>query len=100
MTYVTRSTGRQRHAADHWTGAARPVGADERAAQMRSARFLPRARCCYRPSAELPASYADAVLAGERIYLSAQSGARADGSIAAPGDAVAQANAAIDQLEA
>jgi len=63
-------------------------------------RFLIRQRAAYRPGTETPAPYADAVRAGERIYLSAQSGAQADGVVTAPGDALAQTNAAIDRLEA
>lgn len=67
---------------------------------MKVERFLPRQRASYRPGADTPAPYADAARAGERIYLSAQSGAGADGSVAGLGDATAQTNAAIDRLEA
>ncbi len=63
-------------------------------------RFLPRRRASYRPSADAPAPFADAVRVGERIYLSAQSGAGPDGKITALGDAAAQTDAAIDHLEA
>src|SRR5215468_12473993 len=61
--------------------------------------FLIRQRAAYRPGTDTPA-YADVVRAGERIYLSAQGGAGPDGWVAAPGNAVAQTNAAIDRLEA
>lgn len=67
---------------------------------MKVERFLPRQRASYHPNGDTPAPYADAVRAGERIYLSAQSGARTDHSIAGLGDAAAQTNAAIDRLEA
>ena len=63
-------------------------------------RFLFRQRAAYRPGTETPAPYADAVRAGERIYLSAQSGAQPDGLVTALGDPAAQTNAAIDRLEA
>ncbi len=63
-------------------------------------RFLPRRRAAYRPGADTPAPYADAVRAGERIYLSAQSAAAPDGTVAALGDATAQTDAALDRLEA
>ena len=63
-------------------------------------RFLFRQCAAYRPGTETPAPYADAVRAGERIYLSAQSGAQPDGTVTALGDAAAQTNAAIDRLEA
>jgi len=61
--------------------------------------FLIRQRAAYRPGTDTPA-YADVVRAGERLYLSAQGGAGPDGWVAAPGNAVAQTNAAIDRLEA
>src|SRR5262249_55272819 len=54
----------------------------------------------YRPGTDTPAAYADLVRAGERMYLSAQGGAGPDGWVAAPGDATAQTNAAIDRLDA
>src|SRR5262245_31426872 len=63
-------------------------------------RFLPRRRASYRPGADTPAPYADAVRAGERIYLSAQSAAAPDGEVKALGDATAQTNSALDRLEA
>lgn len=63
-------------------------------------RFLPRQRAAYRPGADNPAPYADAVRVGERIYSSAQNAATSDGSVAALGDAAAQTNAALDRLEA
>ena len=63
-------------------------------------RFLLRQRAAYRPGTETPAPYADAVRAGERLYLSAQSGAQPDGMVTALGDAAAQTHAAIDRLEA
>lgn len=63
-------------------------------------RFLPRRRASYRLSADTPAPYADAVRAGDRVYLSAQSGAGSDGKVAALGDAAAQTNTALDRLEA
>jgi enamine deaminase RidA (YjgF/YER057c/UK114 family) len=63
-------------------------------------RFLFRQRAAYRPGTNTLAPYADAVRAGERIYLSAQSGAQPDGLVTALGDAAAQTNAAIDRLEA
>jgi enamine deaminase RidA (YjgF/YER057c/UK114 family) len=63
-------------------------------------RYLPRLRAPYRPSADTPSPYADVVRAGERIFLSAQGGAGQDGRVGAPGDAVAQTNAALDGLEA
>jgi enamine deaminase RidA (YjgF/YER057c/UK114 family) len=67
---------------------------------MSVARFLPRMRASHRRDADLPGCYAEAVRCGERIYLSAQSGADLDGKIGALGDAAAQTNAAIDRLEA
>jgi enamine deaminase RidA (YjgF/YER057c/UK114 family) len=67
---------------------------------MKVERFLPRKRASYRQTTDTPGSFADALRAGERIYLSAQSGADPDGNIAAPGDAAAQTNAALDRLEA
>ena len=67
---------------------------------MTVARFLPRRRAPYRPNADAPSPYMEAVRAGERIYLSAQSNARHDGKVGAPGDAVAQTNASMDCLEA
>src|SRR5262245_5209223 len=60
--------------------------------------FLIRQRAAYRPGTDTPA-HADVVRAGERLYLSAQGGAGPDGWVAAPGNAVAQTNAAIDRLE-
>jgi enamine deaminase RidA (YjgF/YER057c/UK114 family) len=63
-------------------------------------RFLFHQRAAYRPGIATPAPYADAVRAGERIYLSAQSGAQPDGLVTALGDAAAQTHAAIDRLEA
>lgn len=63
-------------------------------------RFLPRQRASYRPDSNTAAPYAAAVRTGERIYLSAQSAAGADGTVAALGDATAQTNAALDHLEA
>jgi enamine deaminase RidA (YjgF/YER057c/UK114 family) len=63
-------------------------------------RLLPRVRAGYRADGDVPGGYAEAARAGERIYLSAQSGAGCDGTIAAPGSAAAQTNAAIDRLEA
>ncbi|MBO0743047.1 MAG: hypothetical protein J2P51_16690, partial [Hyphomicrobiaceae bacterium] len=62
-------------------------------------RYLPRLRAPYRPSADTPSPYAEVVQAGDRIYLSAQGGAGEDGKVGAPGDAVAQTNAALDHLE-
>jgi enamine deaminase RidA (YjgF/YER057c/UK114 family) len=67
---------------------------------MSPRRFLLRQRAAYRPETNTPAAYAEAVRAGERIYLSAQSGAQADGLGAPLGDASAQTNAAMDRLEA
>ena len=67
---------------------------------MSPRRFLMRQRAAYRPGTDTPAPYAQAVRAGERIYLSAQSAAEADGLVAVLGDAAAQTNAAMDQLEA
>ena len=67
---------------------------------MRVERYLPRARTTYRPGADARGATADAVRAGERIYLSAQGGGAPDGRIGALGDAAAQANAAVDRLEA
>src|SRR5262245_53079421 len=61
-------------------------------------RFLPRQRAPYRPSVDTPSPYVEVVRAGERIYLSAQSGVGHDGKVAAPGDAVAQTNATMDRL--
>ena len=66
---------------------------------MSPRRFLMRQRAAYRPGTDTPAPYAQAVRAGERIYLSAQSAAEADGLVAVLGDAAAQTNAAMDQLE-
>ncbi|RPI46003.1 MAG: RidA family protein, partial [Hyphomicrobiaceae bacterium] len=66
---------------------------------MSPQRFLMRQRAAYRPGTDTPAPYAQAVRAGERIYLSAQSAAEADGLVAVLGDAAAQTNAAMDQLE-
>lgn len=43
---------------------------------------------------------AGAVRAGERVFLSGANALRPDGSIVGPGDAGAQAHAALDQLEA
>ena len=63
-------------------------------------RFLIRQRAAYRPGTDTVAPYADLVRAGERMYLSAQGGAGLDGSVEAPGKAIAQTNAAIDRLEA
>jgi enamine deaminase RidA (YjgF/YER057c/UK114 family) len=63
-------------------------------------RFLPRQRASYRPGADVPAPYADAVRAGERVYLSGQSATAPDGSVSGLGDAAAQTNAAIDRIEA
>ena len=62
-------------------------------------RFLPRQRASYRPGAGTPAPYADAVRAGERIYLSAQSAAAPDGTVTVLGDAAAQTDATLDGLE-
>jgi len=62
-------------------------------------RYLPRLRAPYRGGADVPSPYAEVVRAGERIYLSAQGGAGQDGKVGAPGDAVAQTNAALDRLE-
>jgi enamine deaminase RidA (YjgF/YER057c/UK114 family) len=67
---------------------------------MSPRRFLLRQHAAYRPGTDIPAPYAEAVRAGERIYLSAQSGAEADGLVAVLGDAAAQTNAAMDRLEA
>src|SRR5262245_38402403 len=67
---------------------------------MTLARFLPRRRAPYRPSADAAGAYVEAVRAGERIYLSAQSGAGHDGTLGAPGDATAQTHATMDRLEA
>lgn len=47
-----------------------------------------------------PHPAAGAVRAGERVFLSGASALRGDGGVAAPGDAAAQAHAALDQLEA
>ena len=66
---------------------------------MSPRRFLMRQRAAYRPGTDTPAPYAQAVRAGERIYLSAQSAAEADGLVAVLGDAAAQTNAAMDRLE-
>ena len=63
-------------------------------------RCLIRQAATYRPGTDTAAPYAQAVRAGERIYLSGQSGAGRDGRVAACGDAAAQTNAAIDGLEA
>jgi enamine deaminase RidA (YjgF/YER057c/UK114 family) len=63
-------------------------------------RFLIRQHAAYCPGADTPAPYADVVRVGERIYLSAQGGAGLDGWVAAPGNPIAQTNAAIDRLEA
>lgn len=63
-------------------------------------RHLPRQRAAFAAGRDLIAPYADAVRAGERIYLSAQSAAAPDGSVATLGDATAQADAALDRLEA
>ena len=67
---------------------------------MSPRRFLMRQRAAYRPGTDTPAPYAQAVRAGERIYLSAQSAAEADGLVAVLGDVAAQTNAAMDRLEA
>ncbi len=67
---------------------------------MTPARFLPRPSSGGHGHAGPSASCAEAVRAGARIYLSAQSGAAPDGTLAAPGDAAAQTNAAIDRLAA
>jgi enamine deaminase RidA (YjgF/YER057c/UK114 family) len=52
-----------------------------------------------KPGPDSAAAYAEAVRAGERIYLSAQNGGGLDGLVANPGDAAAQTNAAIDRLQ-
>jgi enamine deaminase RidA (YjgF/YER057c/UK114 family) len=67
---------------------------------MTVARFLPRLRAPYRPSVDARSPCVEAVRAGERIYLSAQSGAGHDGTVGAPGDAAAQTHATMDRLEA
>lgn len=52
------------------------------------------------PSRRLPTPVAGAVQAGHRIFLSAQSALRSDGVAVALGDPSAQADAALDSIEA
>jgi len=52
------------------------------------------------PSGRLPTPVAGAVEAGQRIFLSAQSALRSDGTVVALGDPAAQADAALDRIEA
>jgi len=47
-----------------------------------------------------PGAQSAAVRAGERVFLSGGSALGADGSVTGPGDATAQAHAALDKLEA
>ena len=51
------------------------------------------------PQGRDPLPSAGAVRAGERVYLSGASALMRDGTVVHLGDAAAQANAAIDQLE-
>jgi enamine deaminase RidA (YjgF/YER057c/UK114 family) len=62
-------------------------------------RFLSQDRASYH-AGSTPAAVSESVRAGERIFLSAQSGLGSDGQMVGLGDAAAQTNAAIDRLEA
>ena len=62
-------------------------------------RHLPRTRLPFRSDRDTAAPYSDAVRAGDRVYLSGQNAAGADGKITALGDPTAQAHAALDRLE-
>lgn len=63
-------------------------------------RLLPAADVPWAEAGSPPATYAAAVRAGERVYLSAMNAWLPDGTVAAPGDAAGQAHAAIDRIEA
>jgi enamine deaminase RidA (YjgF/YER057c/UK114 family) len=52
------------------------------------------------PSGRLPSPIARAVKAGERVFLSGSGAQKSDGSIAGLGDPAAQAQAALDNIEA
>jgi enamine deaminase RidA (YjgF/YER057c/UK114 family) len=63
-------------------------------------RFLPFDAAPFLPGGRLPAPIAEAVRAGERIFLSGHSALKPDGSVAGLGDPAAQAEATIDNIEA
>src|SRR5580692_6715372 len=52
------------------------------------------------PFERASSSVASAIRCGSRIFLSAQSALRADGSVAGLGNAAVQADAALDSIEA
>jgi enamine deaminase RidA (YjgF/YER057c/UK114 family) len=63
-------------------------------------RVLPFEAAPFLPGGRLPSSAARAVKAGERVFLSGSGAQKADGSIAGLGDPAAQAEAALDNIEA
>jgi enamine deaminase RidA (YjgF/YER057c/UK114 family) len=63
-------------------------------------RFLPFDAAPFLPDGRLPAQIAGAVKAGERLFLSGGSALRPDGSVLGLGDPTAQAEAALDTIEA
>ncbi|MBL8698270.1 MAG: hypothetical protein JNK67_07855 [Alphaproteobacteria bacterium] len=65
---------------------------------MTVARFLPTDRAAYAPGGRLANPIARAVRAGERVYLSAASALRPDGTVAGLGAAAAQTDAAFDAI--
>ncbi|MFI5013248.1 MAG: RidA family protein [Hyphomicrobiales bacterium] len=63
-------------------------------------RYLPLDAAPFLPDGRLPAPIAGAVRAGERVFLSGRGAPMPDGSVAGIGDASAQAEAALDNIEA
>ena len=54
----------------------------------------------YLPTGRTPAPIASVVRAGERLFLSGRSALMPDGNVIGLGDPAAQANAALDNIEA
>ena len=63
-------------------------------------RFLAFDAAPFLPGGRLPSPVARAVKAGERVFLSGSGAQKSDGSIAGLGDPAAQAEAALDNIEA
>jgi enamine deaminase RidA (YjgF/YER057c/UK114 family) len=67
---------------------------------MTPERFLPFDILPFLPGGRSPTPIASAVRAGERVFLSGRNALLPDGSVAGLGDPAAQAQAAMDQIEA
>ena len=63
-------------------------------------RVLPFEAAPFLPGGRFPSPVARAVKAGERVFLSGSGAQKSDGSIAGLGDPAAQAEAALDNIEA